>query len=645
MATSVMTNAIYPAASSSLSSSASSSAALSTPELLLLTEALVQLAQQTQQTQQVSLADVDWTAIATMLASRYPLGSSTALTPNLLSSQLLTHLSSLSAASSASSIPLAALVTLSTTLKQQRLQQLKDEYAASTVRQQQLEDQVKSVPTTSSSLPTARPDLPIPPSFPSPSSNTSGMYPSTPLLMSPLQRSVSEKSRLPSTPLPATAASIAHMPPLEESTTTEPEAVVSSQQQQVVKEEAAGPAAVKREAAVSVQVTPPPPLRRTITDMELDRRSPEPDMAAEEADSTTQQQTTTDTAEPMTTDSQQQQQQPDTTDTSPSTTTSSSPTNRTSTSSSSSPATLAATCLELLTCLQRHPDADPFRYPVDPSEVPNYYDMIRQPMDFDTIQRQLTQTPPLITTAQQFHERLLLVFQNAYTFNDKKTSFYKMARNLDAFAAELCRKYWPEDKKSFQASPEARKATGRLSKGGGVVGGGGVKEVELETPVGVMVVGVVSAPSSPNEKDGGGGGEDEVGAVWWRRARWADARLAGVVEAVRAASPARRQEQPVSGWAPGRRARRTTTPRRVLKPTTERRVGGRRLRSLSQPRDEVEAVGVERVRKATRRRRRRCKKRCEHRRHPRADVAEAEDEVTDLRWLFCGFVYAQMYCN
>ena len=502
-----MTNATHTA-TSPLSSS---TAGLSVPELLLLTEALVQLAQQSQQTQQVSLAEVDWTSIASMLSSRYPLGSSS-LTPTLLSSQLLAHLSTLSAPSSPSSVPLAALITLSTSLKQQRLQQLKDEYVASTVRQQQLEDQVKSAATTSSSLPTARPDLPVPPMFPAPSAV---VYPSTPLLMSPLQRSVSEKSRLPSTPLPPTAASIAHMPPLEESMMSVPEDAVP-QQQQAVKEEAAQ-AVVKRETGANIQVTPPPPLMRTITDMEL-VRSPESEAVNDEAD-LTQTHQSVDTAESITADAQLN----DPTDTSSSSssnstspttsTTSPSPTSRTS------PATLTATCLEILACLQRHPDADPFRYPVDPTEVPNYYDTIRQPMDFDTIRRQLQQSPPLISTPQQFHERLLLVFQNAYTFNDKKTSFYKMAKNLDAFAADLCRKYWPEEKKSFFASPEARKLTGRQSKGGQV--GSGVKELELDTPVGVMVVGVVSAPSSPSDKDGsggsggstGGGGEDEVGGV------------------------------------------------------------------------------------------------------------------------------------
>ncbi len=496
----------------------STSAALSVPELLLLTEALVQLAQQSQQTQQVSLAEVDWSSIASMLASRYPLGSSDSLTPTLLSSELLAHLSALSSASSSSSVPLAALITLSTSLKQQRLQQLKDEYAASTTRQQQLEEQVKATASYSSSLPTARADLPIPPSFPAQSSTPAG-YPSTPLLMSPLQRSVSEKSRLPSTPLPPTAASIAHMPPLEESTMSEPADAATSSAQST-KEDAAA-VVVKSEVVMKFQVTPPPPMMRTITDMELDRE-PAAEPAVDDVDLTTQPQ-----------QQQQQQQQEaaeeqseavpvlDTVDESSSSTSSTPPVTSSSPTSRAFSASLAVTCLEILACLQRHPDADPFRYPVDPTEVPNYYDTIRQPMDFDTIQKQLVQQQSssgsqqsVIATPQQFHERLLLVFQNAYAFNDKKTSFYKMAKNLDAFAAELCRKYWPEEKKSFFASPEARKLTGRQSKGGVV--GGGVKELELDTPVGVMVVGVVSAPSSPaNERDGSvssNGAEDDASA-------------------------------------------------------------------------------------------------------------------------------------
>ena len=68
-------------------------------------------------------------------------------------------------------------------------------------------------------------------------------------------------------------------------------------------------------------------------------------------------------------------------------TASSSPASSPSTSlRSSSPTTLSGRLLEILTFLQQHPDAEPFLVPVSPEEAPGYYDTIKQPMDFSSIQ-------------------------------------------------------------------------------------------------------------------------------------------------------------------------------------------------------------------------------------------------------------------
>jgi len=64
-------------------------------------------------------------------------------------------------------------------------------------------------------------------------------------------------------------------------------------------------------------------------------------------------------------------------------------------------------------------------------------------------------------------------------------------QNLDNFAADLCKKYFPEEEKSFNQCG-GEKGKWRISKGGV-----GVREVVQETPVGPYMVAVVSAPTSP----------------------------------------------------------------------------------------------------------------------------------------------------
>ena len=130
-----------------------------------------------------------------------------------------------------------------------------------------------------------------------------------------------------------------------------------------------------------------------------------------------------------------------------------------------------------------------------------------------------------LQSAMDFHRLLLLVFSNAYAYNDRKTTFYKMAKNLDNYAAELCKKYFPDDERSFKPNAEARKGSGRLSKGGVAV-----REVVQDTPVGPILVGIVSAPTSPRvdgDDQPGGVGEGGAEEEGWRGGRGGGGRQGG----------------------------------------------------------------------------------------------------------------------
>jgi hypothetical protein len=122
-----------------------------------------------------------------------------------------------------------------------------------------------------------------------------------------------------------------------------------------------------------------------------------------------------------------------------------------------------AKLLSVLRSLQHHPEAEPFLEPVRDEDAPNYSVVIKSPMDFSTIESLIANGT--VVTASDLHRHFLLVFSNCYTYNDRKTTYYKQARNLDIFASEQLRTAFPEDSNHFLPNPEARKISGRPPKG------------------------------------------------------------------------------------------------------------------------------------------------------------------------------------
>ena len=447
----------------SLSSAALS---LSTSDSLLLIDALLHfLSQSSAPFSSIALADVDWSSIASLLSSKqFPLSSP--LDPSSLSSQLQFLLSSSSPVISPSSpISVSSLVSLSTALRQRRLVQLKEEMASAVVRQRYLESQelqqLQSMSSLSQSSLFSSP-VKAEPMTSAPTSSLSSL--TSPLLMSPLQRSVQQKSSLPSTPLPSTAASIASLPTLDpspppaEGFAGEGDEVQQSPQppQQLPlpggrwKRGGAGEDAMKALAA-----TPPPPLRRTITDMELeptssavediaaplpyttntaleeDNRLPASSFFAASSSPSSSSPPVPSSLPPLDTSTSSSFTAPSQMPSTAPSTTSSSPSSSSSPSvlgsRALSPHSMAEVLLEILSVLQAHPDAEPFLLPVSKEEVPGYYDTIKHPMDFSTIQKDIVDGK--CNSPQDFHRQLLLVFSNAYTYNDRKTTFYKMAKS------------------------------------------------------------------------------------------------------------------------------------------------------------------------------------------------------------------------
>ena len=66
---------------------------------------------------------------------------------------------------------------------------------------------------------------------------------------------------------------------------------------------------------------------------------------------------------------------------------------------------------------QEDDNADPFLLPVDPVElnIPDYFDIIKHPMDFGTISQKLKAGE--IHSKEEFVELVRLVFDNAILYN------------------------------------------------------------------------------------------------------------------------------------------------------------------------------------------------------------------------------------
>ncbi|EPT05008.1 hypothetical protein FOMPIDRAFT_1045676 [Fomitopsis schrenkii] len=89
---------------------------------------------------------------------------------------------------------------------------------------------------------------------------------------------------------------------------------------------------------------------------------------------------------------------------------------------------------KLLSDLSTHTLAWPFQQPVNADEVPDYFEVIKQPMDFSTMEHKLdtNQYPNL----DAFLVDAQLVFDNCRTYNPEGTVYYKNSIKLEKFLKE-----------------------------------------------------------------------------------------------------------------------------------------------------------------------------------------------------------------
>lgn len=83
--------------------------------------------------------------------------------------------------------------------------------------------------------------------------------------------------------------------------------------------------------------------------------------------------------------------------------------------------------------MQSNKFASPFLHPVDPValNIPDYFDIIKNPMDFGTIYQRLINGQ--ITTEAEYVKLMELVFTNAITYNKPQDDVAFMAHELQAY--------------------------------------------------------------------------------------------------------------------------------------------------------------------------------------------------------------------
>ncbi|XAR58592.1 Histone acetyltransferase [Bertholletia excelsa] len=91
---------------------------------------------------------------------------------------------------------------------------------------------------------------------------------------------------------------------------------------------------------------------------------------------------------------------------------------------------LTAVMRTLLKLMHEHPDAWPFKEPVDSRDVPDYYDIIKDPMDLKTMSKRV-ESEQYYVTLDMFLADAKRMFNNARTYNAPDTIYYRCANKLE----------------------------------------------------------------------------------------------------------------------------------------------------------------------------------------------------------------------
>ncbi|KAJ7399096.1 Transcription intermediary factor 1-alpha [Pitangus sulphuratus] len=100
--------------------------------------------------------------------------------------------------------------------------------------------------------------------------------------------------------------------------------------------------------------------------------------------------------------------------------------------------------------------------PID-RRVPDYYKIIKKPMDLSTIKRRLEVTNSFYTKPEDFVADFRLIFQNCAEFNEPDSEVADAGMKLEAYFEELLRNLYPERKFPVQPNVQSEKDNTELT--------------------------------------------------------------------------------------------------------------------------------------------------------------------------------------
>ncbi|NXO50968.1 TIF1A factor, partial [Aramus guarauna] len=113
-------------------------------------------------------------------------------------------------------------------------------------------------------------------------------------------------------------------------------------------------------------------------------------------------------------------------------------------------------CERLLLYLYCHEMSLAFQDPVPPT-VPDYYKIIKKPMDLSTIKKRLEVTNSFYTKPEDFVADFRLIFQNCAEFNEPDSEVADAGMKLEEYFEELLRNLYPERKFPVQPNCQSEK--------------------------------------------------------------------------------------------------------------------------------------------------------------------------------------------
>lgn len=90
----------------------------------------------------------------------------------------------------------------------------------------------------------------------------------------------------------------------------------------------------------------------------------------------------------------------------------------------------------------KHSSSWPFLEPVNKKQVPDYHQIIKKPMDFQTMLKKCARLS--YSSPQEFVDDAILVFSNAAKYNELDSEVYSCMKEVEKFFAELLAKHLPD---------------------------------------------------------------------------------------------------------------------------------------------------------------------------------------------------------